>query len=765
VPAGLVIEGSGALALLGTNSYDGPTVVRGTLRAVPGVGVPAASNLTLDGGIFESLGDVTLSRSVGNGAGQIRWTANGGGLSAYGGTTVVQLNGGTGALVWGSGRFVPDGRPLRLGADTNPDTQTRGVLDFRNGIDLNGADRTIERVQSYAPDSLVRLSGSITNSGAPAGLTILNQSGVIELAGTNTYTGPTWVYGGVLRAQPGQGLPDASTLVLNYAMLELTGNSTFTRSVGGGAGEVQLYGGGFSAHDGTLSIRLNNGTGTVSWGSAGFMQYGYPLYLGVSSSPAYSSAVVADFRNGLDLNGSDGSIYVSDPGLRTGNHSPGTLARISGVISNAGGTPAGLLVGNGTPMQYYGDPGPTLELTAPNTYDGATVVQGAALRAGDGVGLPAASTLFLQDGVYEAAGTTTFQRTLGTGPGQVHFGNTGGFSAASGVLTVQLNGGAGTVSFGQPGFAAYGLIFGSSTAGGRVDFQNSLDLANQVRSVNLWGTPAGGVTARLSGEITNGSGTTGDGGINFNGRGVVELAAANTYAGGTWTYGPTVLATNSTGSATGSGVVVATATYQWTGSEYLVVPGRVGGTGSIGGTVYVYEGRLRAGDLAGQGTLTLNNGLVIYGGYPTGGLEVRIADGSRPSATPGGSTVGVIPNPTSNNFLDVTVGPLVLDGKLIVDGTGTAFTPGTRYSYQLARVGGQDMSTLDVTDQSRFSTIGFDATDFRLSGDASGAVFLSFTPVPEPGLILLIAAAGVGCFRRVKRRPGGAANAPPARGR
>src|SRR5205823_1467685 len=76
------------------------------------------------------------------------------------------------------------------------------------------------------------------------------------------------------------------------------------------------------------------------------------------------------------------------------------------------------------------------------------------------------------------------------------------------------------------------------------------------------------------------------------------------------------------------------------------------------------------------------------------------------------------------------------------------------YSYQVARVAGQNLSSLNVTDPALFGTVGFASGDFRLSGDSGGAVYLSFTPVPEPGAVLLVAAAGaglVGVGRRFRR--------------
>src|SRR5207248_498696 len=100
--AGLIKDGRGILELAAANTYNGPTTVRGgVLRAADGVGLPAASNLALDGGLYESLGAVTFTRSVGAGAGQFQFGPGGGGFSAVGGPLVIRLNNGTAPVTWG----------------------------------------------------------------------------------------------------------------------------------------------------------------------------------------------------------------------------------------------------------------------------------------------------------------------------------------------------------------------------------------------------------------------------------------------------------------------------------------------------------------------------------------------------------------------------------------------------------------------------------------------------------------------------------------
>src|SRR5262249_17519464 len=137
---------------------------------------------------------------------------------------------------------------------------------------------------------------------------------------------------------------------------------------------------------------------------------------------------LVDFQNGLNLAGGTRTIagrYAELPDWQLSQQ----IGRVSGVITNGG-------------LRVHG----VIELTGANTYASATLLQGT-LRAIDGVGLPAASSLQLTTdgsaittaGVLESLGAATFTRSLGAGAGQISM-PTGGFSAGEGPLTVRLNG-------------------------------------------------------------------------------------------------------------------------------------------------------------------------------------------------------------------------------------------------------------------------------------------------------------------------------------
>jgi len=486
----------GTVVLAGANTYTGGTEIHaGVLQANFGAGIPTSSNLKFaQSGVLQGIGNVTIDRTIGTGAGQIQWGASAyGGFSASNGTTYVQLNN-MSELTWGSAAFIQNNSGLVLGSRT-----ATGVVDFRNGLNLGAGVRNIsvnDNTNSgadYAVMSGVIRNGSLTVDG----------TGTLVLAGANTYTGATTV-NGVLRATDGFGLPTQSNLVLG-GVYEGNGPTTFTRSIGTGAGQVRWAAssnGGFSAYGGTTNVHLNGGVGTLAWSQANFVASGQRLLFGSATATG-----LVDFQNGLDLGASERTISVRD------NPFSGTdSARISGVISN----------GSLTVTSSSTGPTGTLELTANNTYSGSTTVSGGVLRANSGAGLPSASNLsFSSGGVLEGIGTATFSRSIGTGAGQVQWvaSNSGGFSARDGVLTVQLNGG-GSVTMGQLNTPA-ALLFGSTTANNVVDFQNDLNFGNTLRSITVADNPySTSDYVKLTGVLSNG-------GLTKLGAGTLEIGGAS----------------------------------------------------------------------------------------------------------------------------------------------------------------------------------------------------------------------------------------------
>ena len=707
---GLIKQGAGILELTATNTYTGRTTISaGVLRANSGQEIHTNSAITINGGVLENRGGpVTFARNVGTAAGQVELVS--GGFSAFGGTMTVQLNGSTGTVAWGSAGFFATGGAMRLGSASSD-----SLVNFTNGINLGSAVRTVEvDGNPVSSSALARLSGPISGSG---GLTIHgNGVSLLELTGANAYTGETRVFEGTLRANHGQGLPAASPLFLDDGgILEGLGAVTFSRSLGNGGGQVRLSGNsGFSATGGAMTVQLNGGTTPVTWGTTNFIPTGSgPLVLG-----SLSANNLVDFQNALDLGGATRAVLVYDNAAVLTDR-----GRISGAISNGGLTKGGSGV---------------LELTGANTYSGPTAVVGGVLRANDGTGLPTGSALLINNlAVLESIGATAFTRTVGTGAGQVQIGSGGGgFSASGGAMVVQLNGGTGTVVWGSAGLAGP-LVLGSAVSDNLVDFQNGIDLDGGT--LDLY---ANGGQARLSGVITNG-------GINQLGPGSLELTAPNTYAGNTAVLQGRLVVNNATGSATGTGAV----SLQF--GAALAGGGRIAG---VAGLTVNPGSRIEPGGAAGR-TLTVQttagNPITINGAWAvridsvgTGGVALNS----------GASTNGTLPNPTNHTFLSLAAGGQA--GNVVlgtfatweIDGTGMTFLPSQRYSYVIGRTGAGEVAAGTISDQLRFTTIGFVANNFSLTTLADGRIILNFTPVPEPATVLGIAAAGLGFVGLVRRR-------------
>jgi autotransporter-associated beta strand protein len=83
-------------------------------------------------------------------------------------------------------------------------------VDFQNPINLGATTRTIQVDAGSAPAADARLSGALSGTG---GL-IKSGYGVLELSGTNTYSGGTTVNAGELNIIVGQAVPAGGNLVL-----------------------------------------------------------------------------------------------------------------------------------------------------------------------------------------------------------------------------------------------------------------------------------------------------------------------------------------------------------------------------------------------------------------------------------------------------------------------------------------------------------------------------------------------------------------------
>ena len=358
--------GNGVVVLNDVSNYTGDTIIEAGVLRITGSSSNNLSGgfvtndtgddigtLTFNGGVLEIGIGNSFTRSVGTGEEQVQWTGDGG-FSAFGGDRTVNLSGG--GVTWDSGSFVPDGNALLLSS-----TYADSTIDFQNDINLGGAQREV-RVANGSAAVDGELSGNLTNGGL-----VKTGEGTLDLTGTNNYSGYTSIQGGALRGN----VSSNSNLVLDGGVRELSAD--FTGNLGTSGGEVRWAGsGGFSAEGADRTVRLNNSTAAVTWGTTtNFVGDGDKLILGSQSADR-----TLIFDTAIDLGGADRTIKVVDG-------SDATDAQLNQVLSNGSLTVEG--EGN-------------LSLQSNSTLAGSVTVEGATLTIENGGAIDSISTLSIQQG-------------------------------------------------------------------------------------------------------------------------------------------------------------------------------------------------------------------------------------------------------------------------------------------------------------------------------------------------------------------------------
>ena len=319
----LILSGSGSNGT-GSTSIGGILSLRGTVTLGTG-------NLTFTTGVLE-LGNGNFTRALGAGAGQVNMstTTNGAGFAAYGADRIVNL-GGAGAIVtWGSGSFLAAGQVLYLGSLTSDH-----MVDFQNGINLNGATRSIQILRGVGTVPEAKISGVISGAGA-SNLSLdavpSYAAGSLTLSnGGNSYAGTTTI--------------NAGTLILEASASGTAGNTV----LGSGASDI-LIGNTSGAYDAglvtnsavTVSRNLraqsgNTGVITIGGNSASTSTFSGSLFLGTNSGTGKGVTLTSAAGGTTTFSGVvQDPTGVSGPGLVRTNGA-GTVV-LSGVNTYAGGT-------------------------------------------------------------------------------------------------------------------------------------------------------------------------------------------------------------------------------------------------------------------------------------------------------------------------------------------------------------------------------------------------------------------------------------------
>lgn len=605
----LTKTGSCRLILTSANSYTGATTVNGgILRGVDGTSL-TSSLLTLGGGAFET--SVDFTRALGTGANNVRLVSGGtvSGFSARDGAVVVALGGlaTPASLTWGSDDFAPTALILNT-------SSANAAIEFRNAIDLNAATRTVQ-----VDANVATLAGVLSNASGTAGLTKTG-SGVLVLAGANSYNGTTQISRGILRANDGTTLPGGRLHISapNDSSAVFETGANLTRTLGTGAGQVSTANGnanssvGFSAFGAQVVIAIGGleSPTALTWNQSNFGT-GNTLILNATTA---NDAL--EFKNAINL----GSSGTNTRKINTGAN----VATVSGALTASGGTQSLTKTGDGTLVLS----------NAANNYNGTTTVSAGVLRANDGASLPATGNLNLAGGVLE--GGVDVVRNGGTAAGQIQItAANSGFSAYGASIVVAIGGTASptALTWGTAPFSpSTALVLNAATADNALELRNAINLGSSGTNTRTVQTAAG--VATVTGALSASGGTQN---LTKTGAGTLVLAnAANSYNGTTTVSAGTLLVNGSLDARTTTVTANAGAT--------------LGGTGTINRPVTI-AGTLAPGGLATPGTLTVDLGAT------TG--KVTLNSGAKLAYRLAGGTSDAL------RLLNVVAGDMVLNDNVI----------------------------------------------------------------------------------------------------
>jgi fibronectin-binding autotransporter adhesin len=334
------------------------------------------------------------------------------------------------------------------------------------------------RIQSIVANPLIDTDG---NSGTPAVVVPMSLThtgtGTTSLFAANTYTGVTYLTGGVIRLENTNALPGGAALTGGTSALTIDGgvvgltsaSGNFNRSLGSTTAQVQWLGsGGFAAYGVDRSVNLGGASAQVKWGTGGFVPDGDTLVLSWPDSDKTLSLV-----NPIDLG-------MQERVVRVENGMAPEDARLSGTLSGAFGSFT--KTGEGT-----------LRLAVANTHSGGTT---------------------LGEGVLIA------QTPTALGTGLVSMGTTSNTSSED-ALNLIVEGG--TVS--------NSMRVGNVNAAGitKIDAPADVTLTGTVsldRRIFLGPDSPRSITVSGAGNLT------GVGGVTLVDGGTLKLAGSNTYGTG-----------------------------------------------------------------------------------------------------------------------------------------------------------------------------------------------------------------------------------------
>ncbi len=669
-------DGDGILVLSGTNTYTGGnTVNAGTLRAGSNQafggaangagagrmtvnagatldlagnkvwvgGLQGAGNVTLGAGTLQINNSGTFTGAI-SGTGGVQLSAgsqtfNGCGSSYTGGTTITSSTLSTDCLANGgqaSGIGASGSAPANL-------TMSGATLIY-TGTDVS-TDRGIQ-LQTTSSLNVSNASTTLGIGGTVQGAGALQKQGpgTLVLGGANTYSGGTYIRGGIVRAGATNAIGTGLLSLDNTAGVLLDLNHFDISALyinGGGAngGNIDLTDRTLTISNGASSGASANLGGVIS-GTGSVVKNGNAIQYFSNAGSTYTGTTtitggqlqVAKLSNGgqassIGASGNAASNLVLNGGtltyLGTGDLTDRLMTLGSSLNSalDASGTGAVAFTNTGALTFSSANAAQRVTLTGTNTDDNSLALQ----LSDNGTGKTALNKT--------GTGTWILRNAAST--------YTGVTTISGGVLGVdKLSDGGQVSSIGQSSNAAANLIIGNgatlrytgagdttdrlftlsvgtsvieSSGSGAVVFSNTSSAASSgsgARTLSLGGS--NGDLNIMGGTIINGTGglTT----LAKNDNGKWALTGTNTYTGNTVINGGILQlgAGGTTGSIASGTIIVADGTLAFDRSNAMTIDGTISGAGNV-----VQQG---------AGTMTLTAANVYTGGTTINGGTLQLGN-------------------------------------------------------------------------------------------------------------------------------------------
>ena len=572
---GITKSGNSQMILSGNSTYSGATTISGGLLIFSGANsLSASSGLSLNGGTAVMGG--SLTRDLGSGSGQLQITGGNSGFStASSNLDITAFNDASQELVWGTASFNPNQLTLN-------NTTAGANIYLRNQIDLGGGTRTINVGANTA-----FLNGDIQTSSGTAGITKTG-TGVLHLSGTSTYNGNTTLTQGTVSIETSANAGSGGSIIFNGGSLGIRGNtlaqlSNIGHSVTLSSNKTVGFDISDRGHQFTADIALTQGSGgLVKAGRGSLVLDQANTFSGATTATGGGSLV-------LDYSGQDNSKLSDSNSLTLGGTtlklSGGTHGEVVSITSIAGGTANAIVRDSGSATIALNAisiaPGKaSLSLSADGiaTTDRTNNVNTGLLGSWATVGSHWAlnQTNGPDGSIIAYAGYTALPGSGGTASTNYQvLGNTSYGGGSVGTLRIANTGNDGVMTL------TGSMSVASATLGsyGGILFAGGSNNNYTITGVNIGPSNGNGQALLINtytGKLTvNSTLNYGSSGLTKTGEGILELANSSTYSGETLvTQGGLVMNVTSSGN-----------------SPITVSAGaRIGGTGTIGGSLTLQEG-------------------------------------------------------------------------------------------------------------------------------------------------------------------------------